>query len=52
MSPYLNNAVVLVTITRCVLGLGRYSPYRYNIDTEGNRYVSIQSSCRIDTQIW
>jgi len=34
------------------LGLGRYSPYRYNIDTEGNRYVSIQSSCRIDTQIW
>jgi len=35
-----------------ILGLGRYSPYRYNIDTEGNRYVSIPSSCRIDTQIW
>jgi len=23
---------------RRVVGLGRYSPYRYNIDTEGNRY--------------
>ena len=41
-----------LTIITCLLGLGRYSPYRYNIDTEGNRYVLIQSSCRIDTQIW
>jgi len=30
--------------------MGRYSPYRYNIDTENNRYVSIRSSCRIDTE--
>ena len=41
-----------VLSTSLLLGLGRYSPYRYNIDTEGNRYISIQSSCRIDTQIW
>ena len=31
------------------LGLGRYSHYRYSIDTEINRYVSIRSSCCTDT---
>ena len=31
------------------LGLGRYSQYRYSIDTDINRYVSIRPSCCIDT---
>jgi len=31
------------------LGLGRYSQYRYSIDTDINRYVSIRSSCCTDT---
>ena len=31
------------------IGLGRYSQYRYSIDTDINRYVSIRSSCRTDT---
>ena len=38
--------------TLCVgsdLGLGRYNQYRYSIDIEINRYVSIRSSCRTDT---
>jgi len=32
-----------------LVGLGRYSHYRYTTDTEINRYVSILSSCRTDT---
>jgi len=31
------------------IGLGRNSHYRYTIDTEMNGYVSIRSSCCIDT---
>jgi len=31
------------------LGLGRYSQYRYSIDTDINRYVSIRPSCCTDT---
>jgi len=32
-----------------LLELGRYSQYRYNIDTDTNWYVSIRSLCRTDT---
>jgi len=32
-----------------ILGLGRYSQYRYSIDTDINRYVSIPPSCCTDT---
>jgi len=32
-----------------LVGLGRYSQYRYSIDTDINRYVSIRSSCCTDT---
>jgi len=32
-----------------LIGLGRYSQYRYSIDTDINRYVSIRPSCCIDT---
>ena len=41
----------IIKLTSChmVLGLGRYSHYRYTIDTDINRYVSIWSSCCIDT---
>ena len=31
------------------IGLGRYSLYRYTIDTEINRYISIRSSCCTNT---
>jgi len=31
------------------IGLGQYSHYRYTIETEINRYVSIRSSCCTDT---
>ena len=31
------------------LGLGRYSQYRYSINTDINRYVSIRQSCCTDT---
>jgi len=31
------------------VGLGRYSHYRYTIDTEINQYVSIRSSCYTST---
>jgi len=44
-----SNCPELYVLIRCVLGLGQYSQYRYSIDTDINRYVSIRSSCCIDT---
>jgi len=45
----LNCFVFCLNFSKRSLGLGRYSHYRYTIDTDVNRYVSIRSSCCIDT---
>ena len=45
----INKSKTAWALHTCTLGLGRYSQYRYTIDTEVDRYVSIRSSCCIDT---
>ena len=44
-----NSSVINISQdNECKLGLGRYSLYRYSINTDTNRYVSIRPSCCTD----